>query len=67
MRLNINIDVDNDAFHNTGGGLDPAAEVGRILPAVSEGLNRGQSSGLLRDSNGNTVGAWTLQPDGTER
>lgn len=52
--LLIAIDCSNDAF-----GFDPAAEVARILRELANRIEKtGSMDGLiLRDSNGNSVGA----------
>ena len=65
MKLTIEIDCDNAAFATDEGVDLPSLiainrEVERILPKVTRGLREGSYSGVLLDSNGNTVGGWTL-------
>lgn len=55
MKFKMEIDCDNDAFHN-----DAHAEVQRIILSVADRLEAGQTSGNLRDINGNTVGSFKL-------
>jgi hypothetical protein len=54
--------TDNAAF-----GDDPGAELGtevaRILRAVADEVESGVTSGVAKDYNGNTVGAWLLTVD----
>ena len=52
----LKIETGNAAFE------DPykAEEIGRILHLASIRLRQGETSGKLRDSNGNTVGEFAL-------
>ena len=50
--------TDNAAFTS-----DPAYEVRRILWGIDEQLERGVTGGRLMDSNGNTVGKWSLSEE----
>jgi hypothetical protein len=67
MRFTIDFDMTGSAFdHYTGSdsGRD-ATEVALILRALSERINcfdvlTEQSTGALRDSNGNTAGDWMV-------
>ena len=53
MKLTIEIDTDNDAFHE-----DPE-QVRHLLDRVSDQVETGvRGAGNLMDSNGNTVGTW---------
>jgi hypothetical protein len=67
MKFTLQLDMSGSAFdHYTGSdsGRD-ATEVALILRALSERINcldvlTDKSTGALRDSNGNTVGDWTV-------
>lgn len=52
--LTIRIETDNAAFDDDG-----LAEIQRILSEVVTRLGTGKKSGMLRDTNGNTVGDFT--------
>lgn len=53
MKLRIVLDIDNDAFS------PPGPEIAGILCSLEECLliHRG-ARGMLKDSNGNSVGTW---------
>lgn len=53
MTLSVRIDLDNDEFSGTG-----CNAVRRVFEQVVHGLALGRDSGMLRDSNGNTVGSY---------
>ena len=53
MKITINIKTDNEAFQDNKEG-----EVWRIVTAVANRLEGGQSMGTCFDSNGNLVGEW---------
>lgn len=54
----ITIDTDNAAFSHDG------EEVARVLESVAESIRYGLDSDSVRDSNGNTVGKWTIDEAG---
>ena len=60
MELNIKINLDNDAFAESkfevARCLSKAA--GEILDTPGQGCVN--SSGIIRDSNGNSVGSWDI-------
>ena len=49
----LRIEPDNDAFSD-----DPSLELARILQDVARKVADGQTTGTIRDSNGNRVGEW---------
>lgn len=53
--MRLTIETDNAAF-----GDEPGVEVAGILRDVANRAENGQTSGTLLDSNGNTVGSWSL-------
>jgi hypothetical protein len=55
MRLTITIELDHDAMQT-----DQDYEVSRCFEQVRLGLVEQESTGTLRDSNGNTVGRYTV-------
>lgn len=56
MRFNLSsIDCDNAAFEE-----EPASELARCLRAVADAVADGDTSGSVRDINGNTVGSWAV-------
>ena len=56
MKLKIEFDTDNAAFNDQD---DPGLEIRRILLAISFDITDVNTSGPVRDSNGNTIGAWS--------
>lgn len=48
----------NDAFE-----AEAAHEIVRLLAVLSETLKTGAHVGIIRDSNGNKIGAWSLTED----
>lgn len=63
MKAIIEIDMDNAAFEDCAN-----QELQRILEGVVEGLDEFgetfyQSKGILRDTNGNTVGTFRVEGD----
>lgn len=65
MRFKLNIDCDNDAFGESS--ADREMEVARILRALAtrlEAAGFGDHAYLVRDVNGNTVGAARFLRDG---
>jgi hypothetical protein len=58
MKFTLTIDCDGAAFGEDG---DPSHEIRRILKRLVVGDNGPRydnTAGTVRDSNGNTVGAW---------
>lgn len=51
----LEIQTDNDAFKING-----AEEIRTILKDIANQLRYGETSGKVRDTNGNTVGEWSL-------
>ncbi len=49
----LTVDTEGDAFINSDG-----AEVARLLKEAADQLLDGATSGILRDTNGNTAGSW---------
>jgi hypothetical protein len=56
MKLTVEIDMDNSAFADHPG----AGELAKCLNQVVEKIGN-QSEGKIRDSNGNTVGSWSVE------
>ena len=54
MRFDLQINLDNAAYDNVGW------ELGDNLQAVIDRIATGASDGIVRDSNGNTVGRWSI-------
>ena len=50
----LKINTDNDAFQ------DDQDELARCVRNVAESLKSGKTEGVVKDSNGNTVGSWGL-------
>lgn len=60
MRFTLKIDMDNDSF-----ATNPVGELGECISKVAEKLflsgNKPEpSAGDVKDSNGNTVGSWSI-------
>lgn len=53
MKIMIEFDTDNAAFEN-----DRDTECARILRLVADRIANGETSGRLRDINGNDIGTW---------
>lgn len=63
MRFTLTIDCDNAAFGETHG--ERCDQIARILHDAADGLDGNPSdNATLRDSNGNTVGSYTLTEGG---
>ena len=66
MRFTLDIDMSNAAFERYADDARDASEVAAILRKLADRLDdvsvTEQSTGTLRDSNGNTVGDWTVTP-----
>ena len=65
MKFTLSINCDNAAFDDLGDGEDGSGalpEVGRILQVLARRIEQGRvdTSGMLRDGNGNTVGQWSI-------
>lgn len=63
MKLKIEINMDNAAFG--GDQFDRGAEAAKILEEFADKIAEGampRTSGPLRDSNGNLVGTWSIEP-----
>lgn len=62
--LTLKVDTDNAAFFGDGDQVSNsdarAVECARILRAVAGRLEECESSGVLRDLNGNCVGSWKV-------
>lgn len=62
--LSVDIEMDNAAFEDGNGGR---AELVSCLERVIARLkNGGATSGPVKDLNGNTVGAWSIDEDADE-
>ncbi len=62
MKFALDINMDNAAFGEDDDG--GSYELRRILKALVVGDNgprEGNTSGTVRDSNGNTVGSWSIR------
>lgn len=59
--LNITIDMDNDAFGVSS--EERGDELRPILNHVTLLVTNGYDAGTLADSNGNTVGSWSITED----
>jgi hypothetical protein len=62
-RLSITIELDNDAFQENDRDFEVARILGNVIERVESGLLNENTSGImgtLRDVNGNTIGALTL-------
>lgn len=55
----VTMNTDNDAFQGDSPSLNH--EVARILRDIAKKLEQGATGGNCRDSNGNTVGTWSLK------
>ena len=59
MYLQIKFKLDNAAFKNENGQLNPAA-IAREVYALADDIADGYSGGSIRDLNGNTLGRWDI-------
>ena len=55
LKFDLSMTCAGDAFADF-----PTEEIARILSAVGDSLEAGNTRGTCRDSNGNNVGRWTL-------
>jgi hypothetical protein len=68
MRFTIDFDMTGSAFDSYADDERDASEVAAILRRLANTLDldvvilTDKSTGTLRDSNGNTVGDWTVTP-----
>ena len=65
FKLEVEIKTDNAAFGDTPEDREHEVSsimAGQVLPFIATG----KDFGALRDSNGNTVGQWTLELGGGE-
>jgi hypothetical protein len=62
--LNIRLETDNAAF-GEGDPTERATEIDSVLARMfrGRGIAYGETSGTLRDSNGNSCGEWSLDDD----
>ena len=72
MKLSIEFNTDNAAFNPLEGDRDTSSdkheifypsldEIDSVLATVFDKLKGGFTSGVCRDSNGNTIGEWSLR------
>jgi len=61
MDLEIKINLDNDAYQDTLGW-----ELGENLQYVIERIGHGIKESVIQDTNGNTVGHWSIKDQETE-
>jgi hypothetical protein len=59
MEFSLFITADNAAFGDSD--AECCAELARILRETADKLELGQDTGRLRDSNGNTVGRYSVE------
>jgi hypothetical protein len=68
MKFTLDIDMSNAAFERYADDERDVSEVAAILRRLANTLDldvvilTDKSTGTLRDSNGNTVGDWTVTP-----
>ena len=62
MKFLVEIELDNDAFHDEEGRFAPMYEIKRIL---LESLTAGALAGVMTDINGNFVGQWRIDGGAT--
>jgi len=55
--FDLSFSIDNDVFQDGGHTL----EAERILNTVAGEVAHGKGAGIIRDSNGNTIGSWSRQ------
>jgi len=56
MKLKLEIDMDNSAFEEPGEIQNIIEQLAQKLAGASQGEH-----GSVRDSNGNTVGSWSIE------
>ena len=57
--MEIQFDTDNAAFADCG-----EYEAAQILESIARRLRDGERSGLIRDTNGNSIGEWSIHLGG---
>jgi hypothetical protein len=57
VKLTLTINLDNAAFED-----NPATEIWSVCNQMHDAIRREETEGKLRDTNGNTVGAWRIVP-----
>lgn len=59
----VTFNANGSAFDD---GYDGRAEIEAVLTDLADRVFRSEDvKGLIRDSNGNTIGSWTYERDGT--
>ena len=61
MKLRLTIDLDNAAYRHDDGKLD-MGQVAVSVWNVQDLISEGDTSGRIRDDNGNLVGSWEITP-----
>ena len=56
MKIKIEFSTDNAAFND-----DAGLEIRYVLQSVALNITAAYTSGPIRDSNGNTIGAWSWE------
>jgi hypothetical protein len=56
MNFALQFNMDNDAFVDS-----QEYEVMRILDSVKDNVRNGAVSGVIRDTNGNIIGQWSIE------
>ena len=54
MKFSIEFDTDNAAFDDA-----PVMEIREVLRRVFYAAHQGETEGICRDTNGNTIGHWS--------
>lgn len=57
MKLKLEFNMDNAAFDPDNGGM---IEAQIILENVGQRVRNDETAGIIRDSNGNTIGKWAI-------
>lgn len=61
MKLSLELNLDNAAYKHDDGSLD-MGQVAVSVWNVQDLISEGDSSGIIRDENGNKVGSWEITP-----
>ena len=56
MQFNLDVNLDNDAYARDGLGYELSKSMALIASDIGLGLTRG----IVRDTNGNTTGKWSI-------
>ena len=56
MQFKMNVSIDNDAYACEGLGYELSKAMAYIVSDIGLGLTKG----LVRDTNGNTTGKWSI-------